>query len=254
MKSLRTAVFAFASLCGLLFGTSIFGFSQDAEMVETGEYTPCGDGCAVFVYPTYAFCLKIGNQILVAEGRSYLHMRQFTAGMALVGKRIDIQQDKNHVRIGLPGGKDLRLKLGSYYEGFKNTSCIVAVHKLVLLVAHQTSRPIKVPRTAVAVAGSQIGDYHPLFWWYQCSSSEDRTTFDCNRWYPQGVFGGIDRYCMLTTQQASTDRMLNVDPVLSVEGRIVLSTGAVLQHDDRGRTNDVLDRPSEACRQIGKSN
>jgi hypothetical protein len=39
-----------------------------------------------------------------------------------------------------------------------------------------------------------------------------------------------------------------VDQLLSQEGRLVLKSGAVVQQDHRARTNDLLDRPSEACR------
>jgi hypothetical protein len=39
-----------------------------------------------------------------------------------------------------------------------------------------------------------------------------------------------------------------IDPLLSQEGRLVLKLGAVVQEDHRARTNDVLDRPGEACR------
>jgi hypothetical protein len=34
----------------------------------------------------------------------------------------------------------------------------------------------------------------------------------------------------------------------SQAGRLVLTNGGVLQHDNRARTNDKLDRPSEGCR------
>jgi hypothetical protein len=39
-----------------------------------------------------------------------------------------------------------------------------------------------------------------------------------------------------------------IDPLLSQAGRLVLKSGAVVQQDHRGRTNDVLDRPGETCR------
>jgi hypothetical protein len=39
-----------------------------------------------------------------------------------------------------------------------------------------------------------------------------------------------------------------LDPLLSRDGRLVLKSGGALRHDNRARTNDVLDRPGEACR------
>jgi hypothetical protein len=42
--------------------------------------------------------------------------------------------------------------------------------------------------------------------------------------------------------------MATLDALKSRDGKLVLKSGAALRHDNRARTNDVLDRPGEVCR------
>jgi hypothetical protein len=70
----------------------------------------------------------------------------------------------------------------------------------------------------------------------------------CRKWYANGDFYGKDWYCARTVAGAPVAADFELDPLLSQEGRLVLKSGAVVQQDRRGRTNDQLDRPNEACR------
>ena len=59
-----------------------------ATLVEAADFTPCGNGCSAFVYPTSAFCFRLGDQVLVGEGRSYLHGEKFSAMEEFAGKQL----------------------------------------------------------------------------------------------------------------------------------------------------------------------
>jgi len=74
-----------------------------------------------------------------------------------------------------------------------------------------------------------------------------RSTIDCREWYKSGETAPPDWYCARTTDGVPVGADFTVDPLLSQAGRLVLKSGAVLQHDNRGRTNGQLDRPGETC-------
>lgn len=50
-----------------------------ATLVEAANYLPCGDGCSALTDTASAFCFRLGDQVLVGEGRSYLHEGKFSA-------------------------------------------------------------------------------------------------------------------------------------------------------------------------------
>ena len=65
---------------------------------------------------------------------------------------------------------------------------------------------------------------------------------------PPGASRGIERYCPRTVGGAPVTSDFKIDPLASREGRIVLTSGGILQFDHRGRVNDELSHPAEACR------
>jgi hypothetical protein len=220
------------------------GFAP-ATLVEAADYLPCANGCSALVDPASAFCFRLGDQVLVGEGRSYLHQSKFSSMEELAGMRLEIRFNRRSIWIRPPDRAPLKIKRGSRFENFKDAGCIREVHRPILAVADASKRPAKVPAEAFALPGSGKGD---LFLWYQCALEPDTTVIACRRWYRNGDAYGKDWYCAQTLDGTPVGAVATLDPLLSQEGRLVLKSGAVLRRDNRARTNDMLDRPSEACR------
>jgi hypothetical protein len=218
---------------------------SDATLIEAANYTPCSDGCSALSDTASAFCFRMGDQILVGDGRSYLHENKFSSMEEFAGKQLQIRFNRRFLWIRLPDGPAMKIKRGSEFEKFKDAGCISEVHKPILAAADAYKRPAKVSVDAFALAGSGKGD---LFLWFDCTLESDKATISCMRWYRNGDFYGRDWYCARTMEGALATTEFEIDPLLSQDGRLVLKSGAVLRHDGRGRTNDVLDRPNEACR------
>lgn len=219
-----------------------------ATLVETETYIPCGDGCSLTLDPARAFCLKLGDQFLIGEGRSYLHEGKFTGFEDLAGKQLPVRFSRRSLWIRTPDRGEIKLARGSVFEGFKTTGCIAAVHGPILQRANAMRRPIRIPSDAEAIAGPDKGEFRPLYLWFQCGFDSAASTIDCREWYKSGETAPPDWYCARTTDGSPVGANFTLDPLLSQSGRLVLKSGAVLQHDNRGRTNGQLDRPGETCR------
>ena len=216
-----------------------------ATLVEAANYLPCRNGCSEHAEPAAAFCLRQGNQIVVGDGSSYLHEKKFTGLEELAGKQVQIRLSQRFVWVRLPDGPVMKLERGSTYENFRDAGCIREVRRPIIDAAYAHKRPGKVPTYAFALAGSGKGD---LYLWFQCDLSPDKSVIACQRWYRNGDPYGKDWYCARTLDGAPVAADFEIDPLLSQEGRLVLKSGAIVQEDHRARTNDVLDRPGEACR------
>ena len=223
------------------------GFAT-ATLVEAAEYIPCSDACSLFDSPASALCFRLGDQFLVGEERSYLHGDKFSAIEDLTGKQISIRFSNRFIWMRPPDGPTMKIGRGSQFEQFKDGGCVAEVHKPILAHANSSRRPAKIPDDAIAIAASGRGDFQPLFLWFQCAMDSDAATIACRRWYNNGDSDGKDWYCAQTLDGAPVAADFALDPLLSQAGRLVLKSGAVLRHDGRGRTNDQLDRPGEACR------
>ena len=220
------------------------GFST-ATLVETADYQPCRNGCSEHAEPASAFCFRQGDQVLVADGSSFLHEKKFSGLEELAGKQVQIRFSRRFVWVMPPDGQAVRLERGSKYENFRDAGCIREVRRPIIDAAYAHKRPGKVPTYAFALAGTGKGD---LYLWFQCDLSSDKSVIGCQRWYRDGTPYGKDWYCARTLDGAPVAADFEVDQLLSQEGRLVLKSGAVVQQDHRARTNDLLDRPNEACR------
>lgn len=216
-----------------------------ATLVEAVDYTPCGDGCSRFVSPTTAFCFRLGDQFTVGEGRSYLHGEKFSGLEEFAGKPLSLRFNRRSLWVRTPDGPGLKLSRGSHYENFKDSGCIRAVHQPIIAAANAQKRPSKLPTDAFPLASSGYSD---LFLWYQCALDAEKTEIVCQSWYSNGDSHGKDFFCARTLAGEPVGAVATLDPLLSQTGRLVLKSGAVVRHDNRGRTNGVLDRPGEACR------
>jgi hypothetical protein len=221
---------------------------DSATLVETATYIPCGNGCSLMLEPTRAFCFKMGDEFLVGEGHSYLHESKFTSFQDLVGKQFPIRWSRRYLWVRPPDHGEVKIERGSLFEGFKSSGCLAEVHRPILHSANASRRAAKVPSDAIAIAGPDKGEFRPLFLWFECGFNASAATIDCREWYKSGETAPPDWYCARTTDGAPVQANYALDPLLSQAGRLVLQSGAVLQHDNRGRTNGVLDRPGEACR------
>jgi hypothetical protein len=216
-----------------------------ATLVEAANYTPCGNGCSPNAEPASAFCFRQGDQVLVGEGKSYLHEGKFSGLEDLTGKQFQIRFNEDHIWMTPPGGNTVKIDRGSRFENFKDAGCIREVRKPILAAAYAHKRPAKVPRYAFAVAGTGKDD---LYLWFQCDLDPSAAVIACRKWYENGDFMGKDWYCPRTADGAPVPADFQIDRLLSQAGRLVLNSGAVVPQDHRARTNDVLDRPNEACR------
>jgi len=216
-----------------------------ATLVEAAKYTPCGNGCSPNAEPASAFCFRHGDQVLVGDGKSYLHEGRFSGLEDLAGKQLQIQFNEDHIWMTTPGGDTVKIERGSRFENFKDSGCIREVRKPILKAAYAHKRPAKVPSYAFAVAGSGKGD---LYLWFQCDLDTSAAVIACRKWYKNGDFMGKDWYCPRSEDGAPVPADFQIDRLLSQAGRLVLKSGAVVPEDHRSRTNDVLDHPSEACR------
>jgi hypothetical protein len=242
---LAVAVLMSCALCA--FARSAKGF-ETATLVEAAQYIPCQDACFALDSPASAFCFRLGDDFLVGEQKGYLHELKSGSTDDLSGKEAEIKAGSHFISVHLADHPSMKLTRGSLYEGFKENGCIAAVHKPILAHANATRRSPKIPDDAVAIAGSGRGDFQPLFLWFECIPDSDSATIGCGRWYTNGDSDGKDWYCARTVDGKPVGTNYAIDPLLSHAGRLVLTSGAVLQHDNRARTNDKLDRPSEACR------
>jgi hypothetical protein len=221
---------------------------EPATVLEAASYIPCVDACSLFDTTADTFCLRLGDRVIVGEEKSHSGEAKAARIDDLTGQPVSVHVGILFISIKPLDGHKITLKPGSLYEGFRDKDCVAEVHKPILAHADSMRRSAKVPDGAMAIAGSGRGDYQPLFLWYQCEMDSAGAEIACRRWYVNGDSDGVDWYCAKTTSGAPVPSYFSIDPLLSQSGRLVLTTGAVLQHDDRARTNDMLDRPGEACR------
>jgi hypothetical protein len=221
---------------------------ETATLVEAAEYIPCADACFPLDSPASAFCFHLGDEALVGEEKSYLHEEKSSSTDDLSGKPVSIRFSNHFIWVRLADHPAMKLKRGSLFEGFKDAGCVAEVHKPILAHANSSRRSAKIPDDAIAIAGSGRGDFQPLFLWFECIRDSDSATIGCQRWYGNGDSSGKEWYCAQTVGGAPVAANFAIDPLLSQAGRLVLTSGAVLERDNRGRTGDKLDRPSEACR------
>jgi hypothetical protein len=218
---------------------------SSATLVEAANYTPCGNGCSPNAEPASAFCFRQGDQVLVGDGKSYLHEGKFSSLEDLAGKQFQIRFNGSHIWMRPPGGDAVKIERGSRFENFRDSACIREVRGPILKAAYAHKRPGKIPAYAFALAGTGKGD---LYMWFQCDLDPNGAVIACRKWYENGDFIGKDWYCSRTEDGAPVPADFEIDRLLSQAGRLVLKSGAVVPEDHRARTNDVLDRPNEVCR------
>jgi hypothetical protein len=177
-----------------------------------------------------------------------LHELKSASTDDLSGKEAEVKAGSHFISVHMADYRSMKLTRGSQYEGFKENGCIAEVHKPILAHANSSRRSPKIPDDAIAIAGSGRGDFQPLYLWFECLPESDSGTIGCGRWYGNGDSDGMDWYCARTVDGKPVGNNFAIDPLLSQAGRLVLTSGGVLQHDNRARTNDKLDRPREACR------
>lgn len=214
-------------------------------LVETEAYTPCRDGCSATTEPARAFCFRTGDEYMVGDGRSYFHEDKFTSLEDLVGKQVPIRFKGHRVWIRPTDRATVRIHLGSLFENFKDNGCVREVHKPIIALAAHTRPRGKIPGDAIAIAGPDRGEFQPLYLWYACGLDGDDVA--CRRWYRNGEPTIGDWYCTRTADGAEIGAGFAIDPLLSRAGRLVLTSGAVLQVDGRERIDGKLEKPGEAC-------
>jgi hypothetical protein len=221
---------------------------ETATVVEATQYIPCSDACYALQSPASAFCFRVGDEYMVGEEIALVHDEKLDGREYLTGMQVSISPSRWFITMRPPDGHAVRLKRGSLYEHFKDNGCVAEVHKPILEHANSSRRSAKIPNYAIAIAGSGLGDFQPLYLWFECAMNSDAATIGCKRWYGNGDSDGMDFYCARTVDGVPVAASFTIDPLLSQAGRLVLTSGAVLEHDNRGRTNGKLDRPNEACR------
>lgn len=219
-----------------------------ATLVEAADYMPCGTNCTTFASPVSAVCVQVDGQSIVAEAENYLHDRRTAWIGDLVGKQVRVRYTKRALWIVPTDESTAKLHRGSAYEGFKDPACVRAVHEPILAEAYANKRPGGVPADAFALAGSGRDELPAVYLWFECNLDADGRTITCKRWYRDGVADATDWFCAATSEGVKVGTKFPIDPLLSQASRLVSTSGALLQHDDRSRTNGKLDFPNEACR------
>lgn len=223
-----------------------------ATLIEAVEYEPCDYNCGPFNHPATAYCVYVDRQIVVGERVGFLWRGEsdIASMRNLTGKQIVARLGAHSIWIGQSDERTMKIKRGTNFEQFTETRCLVEVHRSKLALAAKAARPQDLPSSAFPVAGEQGGDmqHRSVFVWFSCAANFAESTIDCSKWYPAGASRGIERYCARTVDGASVPSDFRIDPLASREGRIVLTSGGVLQFDHRGRVNDKLMHPGEACR------
>jgi hypothetical protein len=220
-----------------------------AKLMEAVLYEPCDYNCGPMNHPTTAYCIDVGGQVLVGERAGLLWFGESDAASMrdLVGKQIMARFDPTSIWISDDAHRTIKIKRGSNFEQFQNTRCLVEVHKPKLALAAKSRHPGDVPGDAFPLAGAQVGDYRALFFWFSCSMDASMGTINCMKWYPNGDSGGVERYCTRTVDGTAVSQDFQIDHLASRERQLVLTSGALLLFDHRGRINDKLERPEEAC-------
>jgi len=219
-----------------------------ATLVEAADYMPCGADCTTFASPVSAVCVQVDGQSIVAEGENYLHDRRTAWIGDLVGKQVRVRYTRRSLWILPADEASAKLHRGSAYEGFKDPGCVREVHKPIQDEAYAHKRPAGVPGDAFALAGSGRGELPAVYLWFECNLDADGRTITCKRWYRDGVPDATDWFCAATSEGVKVGTKFPIDPLLSQASRLVSTSGALLQHDDRSRTNGKLNFPNEACR------
>lgn len=218
-----------------------------ATVVETAEYTPCGNRCSEAADPARAFCLRAGGQTLVGEGRSYIHEARFSGMEDYGGRQVRIRFTQRWIWIQASDGTQTRIRRGTQYEEFKDRACVAEVNRPILAAANRQKRPARVPPDALAIPGPEQGVNPQRFLWYACALSPGAATITCRRWYHNGESFGDDWYCAKTLDGNPVGENFSIDPLESDAGHLVLTTGGVLEHDQRSRIDGKLDRPDSPC-------
>ncbi|MGD0546655.1 MAG: hypothetical protein ABR991_02365, partial [Terracidiphilus sp.] len=125
-----------------------------ATLVEAANYLPCGESCPATVDTASAFCFRQGDQVLVGEGRSYLHEGKVSSLEEFAGKQLQIRYNRRLLWIRTPDGAVKKIGRGSQFERFQDLGCIRAVHEPIIDAAYSQKRPGKVPSGAFPLAGS----------------------------------------------------------------------------------------------------
>ena len=195
--------------------------------------------------PTTAYCLSTGDRFVVGERQKRLWLGEDDTQSlrSAAGKKVLYQAQDHSFRI-TAARYTITLNPGTKFEDFLNPACRAEVHKAKLEEARASKRPSSLPPDAVAISGSFQGDYRPNFVWHHCKRESE--TIACTKWYPDGSSRGIDHYCAVT-EKGQAQQSLELDPISSVEGKLVLASGKLLQADHRGRTNNNLDHPDQVC-------
>jgi hypothetical protein len=252
-KALRCLA-AVAVAVAVWSGCSLFASARPAKdfepatLVEAAQYIPCRDSCFALQTPASAFCFRLRGEFVVAEQKGLLRDVKSASTDDLSRKEAEVKIGALFISVHMADHPSMKLTRGSLYEGFNENGCIAEVHKPIIAHANATRRSPKIPSDAMAIAGSGRGDFQPLYLWYECIPESDSGTIGCGRWYGNGDSDGKDWYCAQTADGKALGTNYAIDQVLSQAGRLVLTSGAVLRHDNRARTNDKLDRPGEACR------
>jgi len=255
LVSLALVILTLSFFVAICFAAEPNSQDQSAQLLEAVEWEPCGYYCGALNHPATEYCLHVNGQALVGERRGFLWLGESDAASVrnFAGKQVSIRFNASAIWIERSDSSPVKIERGSTFEGFKDADCLIEVHKPKLALAAAAKRPNNIPEDVIALAGTQSVDqqYRAVFIWTKCSMSADTTTVNCSKWYPNGESKGIDRYCARTTAGASIPTNFEVDELISSEGRLVLKGGATVARDDRGRVNDGLMRPTEACYQAG---
>lgn len=201
-------------------------------LVDTGEYDWCHHDCAPFDRPTFFFCVRVSNQILVGSRKAdWIWVYDTSKILAYKGKTVSVRFNHGSIWIVRPNGKDVQLTQDYSRDVFTNLECTAEVHRHWLQQDGNLERPSTVPANATLVpegAGTIFKREGPHFW-IACSFDAQADWNVCEVWDKNGVKLKQMR-CIDSTGSPVPSADLAIDPLTTrVDYEIHLKSGAVLK-------------------------
>jgi hypothetical protein len=215
---------------------------QDGVMLQAAEYDWCHYDCFMFDRPTYFYCVKVADKVLVGSRKAdWAWMYDTSQLMQFQGKTVALRNDKASIWIVRPDGKETHLAQDYSEDVFSNPACVSEVHRHWLRQLEHSKRPDGVPAAAVLVpkgSGKVFSTVGPHFW-VTCNYDPDANFDRCTWWDQKGVQSPGYEFVDSSNHTPVAQADLVIDPLTTeVYYEIHLRNGVVLKDWAKSRINN----------------
>jgi hypothetical protein len=216
---------------------------EDGLLLQAAEHDWCHYDCAPFDRPTYFYCVKVADKILVGSRKAdWTWMYDTSQLMQFQGSAVALRYDKASIWILRPDGKETRLAQDYSEDVFSNPACVSEVHRQWLRRLEQIKPPDKVPAEAVLVprgSGKIFARVGPHFW-IACSYDPEANFDRCTWWDEKGVKYQGNEFVDSSNHTPVAQADLVIDPLTTkVYYEIHLRNGVILKDWAKSRINNV---------------